>query len=176
MNIFEAIKTRRSYRGEFLDKKVDRETLEKIVKAGIEAPSGCNAQTTKFIIIDDIELVKKINLMHQGNNAMKTAKAFIACYIDKNPLAVYKNMSFQKEDCAAAVENMLLAITGLELASVWIDGWLKSDNNAEKIASIVNLPSEKTIDVLLPIGFPKEKNISSPPKLSFNERVSFNNC
>lgn len=48
------------------------------------------------------------------------ARAFIACILDKNPEAVYEGHVFQVEDCAAAMENMFLAITALDYASVWI--------------------------------------------------------
>jgi hypothetical protein len=50
-------------------------------------------------------------------------RAFIACILNENPEAVYEGHAFQVEDCAAAVENMLLPITALSCASVWIDHW-----------------------------------------------------
>ena len=60
MDIFEAIESRHSYRGEYVDKRVPREDLQKIVQAGIPAPSGCNAQSTTFVIVDDADVMAKI--------------------------------------------------------------------------------------------------------------------
>ena len=54
MNAFlELIHSRHSFRGEYQAVPVKREDLIKIMQAGIDAPSGCNKQTTSFIAIDD---------------------------------------------------------------------------------------------------------------------------
>ena len=81
--------------------------------------------------------------------------------------------SFQLEDCAAAVENMLLAITSLDYASVWIDGWLRSEGRADKIAEIISLPETKKVQIILPVGIPSEV-VTSPKKKPFSERAWFN--
>ena len=60
MDLFEAIERRYSYRGEFTDAPVGREDLEKIVRAGIRAPSGKNEQVTSFVIVDDPQLLEQI--------------------------------------------------------------------------------------------------------------------
>ena len=60
MNLFEAIAKRHSYRGEFADSPVPRKDLEKIVQAGIQAPSACNAQVATFVIVDDAPLLRQI--------------------------------------------------------------------------------------------------------------------
>jgi|GEM_PF-2879220 Nitroreductase len=59
MNVFEAINSRRSYRGKFKDTPVPREDLVKIMEAGLAAPSGCNKQTTSLIAVDDPEMPMK---------------------------------------------------------------------------------------------------------------------
>jgi nitroreductase len=173
MDLFEAMEKRHSYRGSFTDKPVLKEDLVKILDAGLRAPSGKNQQTTEFIIVDDPELVKSIGMMHQINKAVRQAKAFIVCVIDKVPVPVYEVFSFQLEDCSAAVENMLLAITALGYASVWIDGWLRVEKRADKIGSLLNLPENKKVQVLLPVGVQKEIK-SQPKKKSFDKRVKFN--
>ncbi|MHC4525169.1 MAG: nitroreductase family protein, partial [Planctomycetota bacterium] len=103
MDLFEAIKKRHSYRGEFTDASVSREDLERIVQAGLEAPSGKNCQTTRFVIVDDPKLLEQITQMHPGNKAFQRARAMIVCIIDKNPEATYEGFEFEVEDCAAAV-------------------------------------------------------------------------
>ena len=53
MNTFlELIHSRHSFRGEYQAVPVKREDLIKIMQAGIDAPSGCNKQTTSFIAVD----------------------------------------------------------------------------------------------------------------------------
>lgn len=173
MNFFETVKKRHSYRGGFKDMAVRREDLQTIVQAGLDAPSGCNAQTTRFVIVNEASLVLQISAMNPANKAMNTAKAFIACIVDKQPQGVYQELSFQVEDCAAAVENMLLAIATLGYASVWIDGWLRREGRAETISKLLGVPEAKIVRVLLPIGVPAEE-YKQPQKMPFAQRAWFN--
>lgn len=173
MDLFTVIERRYSYRGPYREDPVPREDLERIVAAGLSAPSGKNAQTTSFVIVDDPVLVKTIGEMHPENQALLTARALIACVIDRRPEAVYEGFSFQVEDCAAAVENMLLAITALGYGSVWVDGWLRGAGRAEKIAGLLGLPEGKMIRVLLPVGVPAGEG-PRREKLPFSRRACFN--
>lgn len=173
MEVFDAIEARHSYRDDFRETTIPRKDLQKIVQAGIQAPSGCNAQTTTFVIVDKPELVKAIGEIPSANKAVRAARAFIACVTDKQPTPVYKTMSFQVEDCAAAVENMLLAVTALGYATVWIDGWLRAENRSETVNSLLGLPESKTVRILLPLGIPTEKK-RQKEKLPFEQRACFN--
>jgi nitroreductase len=172
MDLFEAIYKRHSYRGAFLETAIPRENLIKIVDAGIAAPSGKNAQTTSFIIVDDPALVDTIGRMH-NLAAMHSMRALIICVVDENPPAIYEGNDFVVEDCAAAVENMLLAITALGYASVWIDGWLRIQSMFRTIGEMLKVPEGKTIRVILPIGIPAETRIPQQKK-PFDKRASFN--
>ena len=173
MDIFDAIRERHCYRGAYKDFKPNREDLVKIVEAGLMAPSGKNSQTTEVVIIDESSIISDISVMHPQNKAMQQAKAYICCIVDNNPPAVYEGLSFQLEDCAAAVENMLLAITAFGYASVWVDGWLRAEGRADKIAKLINLPNAKKVQIILPIGVPSDI-VASPKKKSFSERAWFN--
>lgn len=173
MNTFDAIHERRSYRGRFSPEILHQGDLAQIVEAGIAAPSGKNRQTTEFVIIDDPDLLAKVRKMHEDNTAMKQAVAYIACIIDRDHEQSEEGLTFQVEDCAAAVENMLLAITALGYASVWVDGWLRFEGRAEAIGELIGLPKSKVIRVLLPVGIPAE-NLPHVDKKPFEERAWFN--
>lgn len=172
MDFFDVVKERYSYRESFADKSVTREELKKIVQAGLDAPSGKNEQTTEFVIVDEQSIIDKIGLICKLP-AVKTAKAIIFCLIDQNPEKIYQGYDFQIEDCAAAVENMLLAITALGYASVWIDGWLRVEGRNQEIASLINVPSYKKVAIMLPVGQPVQDG-PRQKKLPFEKRVSFN--
>ena len=173
MDLFDVIAKRHSYRGPFRDQAIRRTDLQRIVQAGLLAPSGKNAQTTRFAIVDDRELVRKIAEMPGANTAVQQAKAYIACIVDHNPEAVYEGFDFQVEDCAAAVENMLLAVTALGYATVWIDGWLRVEGRAEAIAGLLGLTKGKLVRVILPLGVPQETR-PQVEKMPFEERAWFN--
>jgi len=171
MDFFDAVEKRFSYRKKLGSVLPSFDDLKMIVQAGLDAPSGCNRQTTGFIIIQDKETVKKINTMPGANGSMATAPCFIACHIGRVQEEAYEGYSFEVEDCAAAVENILLGATALGYAAVWIDGWLRRDNRAEFIADLCGLSHERVIRVLIPLGTPVEEQ-KKPDKKSFEERVT----
>ena len=172
MELFKAIEARHSYRGAYTDDPVPRDDLKRIVAAGLAAPSGCNAQTTRFVIVDDPEILAAIGNLHTIP-AMQQAKAFICVVLDREPAPVYQELSFQVEDCSAAVENMLLALTALGYGSVWIDGWLRAENRAETIGDMLGVPSDKILRIILPVGVPAAEG-PRRDKLPFVKRAWFN--
>ncbi|MBP5621058.1 MAG: nitroreductase family protein [Thermoguttaceae bacterium] len=170
MDFFETIAKRTCYRGEFNDTPVSREILTKVVEAGIMAPSACNQQSPSFIAVDDPAVLARIAEVLPLPTC-KTAKAAIVCVADERP--VFNEISFYKEDCAAAVENMLLALTDFGYSSVWLDGVLRRDQVAERIADILNIPAGKRVQILLPIGVPAGE-VPKSGRLPFEKRASFN--
>ena len=170
MELFEAIAKRYSYRGDFTNASVSRGDLEKIVQAGIQAPSACNGQVASFVIVDDPKLLTEIAQII-GKEFCRTAKAMIVCVADPRP--VYNNFAFPVEDCSASVENMLLAITALGYASVWLDGVLRVAQIGERIAKLLGVPSGQTVRVVLPIGVPATPGVQRE-RQPFKKRAWFN--
>jgi nitroreductase len=170
MDLFDAIANRYSYRGEFTRQPVPRKDLEKIVRAGIQAPSGCNAQVATFVVIDDPELLRQIAEI-MDKPVCSTARAMIVCVTDPRP--AFAGMSFAAEDCAASVENMLLAITALGYASVWLDGALRTEDRAAHIGRLLGVSPQRTVRVLLPIGVPADPG-QQRERLPFDQRAWFN--
>ncbi|MDC7124920.1 MAG: nitroreductase family protein [Spirochaetales bacterium] len=171
MDFFEVVKNRYSYRKTLETSPLPIEDLKKIVQAGLDAPSGKNGQTTGFIIITNPEIIAKIHDIPGGNIATTTAPAFIACHIAKEPVPIYQGNSFDIEDCAAATQNILLAATALGYNTVWVDGWLRSENRAEIIGELCGLESDRIIRILIPVGKATASQ-RRPEKKGFDERVS----
>ena len=103
MNVFEAIRKRRSVR-ELVPVEIPMEDLEKIVDTGRRAASGMNAQPREFIVITDQGLIEQLAL---AQGFIRDASAVVAVVADDS------GSMYWLEDVAASVENMLLAITAL---------------------------------------------------------------
>jgi len=170
MDLFEAIGKRHSYRGPFTDAPVPRDHLRRIVQAGMQAPSAKNEQVVSFVILDDPQVLEQVKQIID-RPASQTAQAMIVCVTDPRP--TLGEISFAAEDCAACVENMLLAITALGYATVWLDGVLRFEGKAERIGRLLGVPQPKHVRVVLPLGVPAEAGVQKE-KLPFDRRAWFN--
>ena len=166
----DAIKARYSYRGTFTDKPVTREQLTAILQAGLEAPSGKNAQTTELIGVDDPALLKELADIMAMPYA-PSAKA--AVIVITEPQVVFNGRSFHVQDYSAAIENMLLAIADMGFASVWAEGVTSTDDKNARIAKLLGIPDNKTVVCYMPIGEAANPGKQAPRK-PFNERAWFN--
>ena len=171
MNTLDTIAARHSYRGTYLNTPVPREDLLKILKAGYDAPSGCNKQTTSFIAVDDPKLMEKLfSVIEKGLG--KTAPAMICVLTQK--IIAYRDRTYYVQDYAAAIQNMLLAIEDLGYASCWVEGHITDvDRIGDKMAAILGVPEGYELICYLPVGVPAEE-IKVVEKKPFEERAWFN--
>lgn len=171
MNVLDAINNRRSYRGKFKPDPIPREHLQTIMQAGLDAPSGCNKQTTSLIAIDDKATLEKVLGVIQPPVA-QTAPAAI-CVLTQR-INAYRDKCYAVQDYSAAIENMLLAIVGLGCASCWYEGHITDEDNiGRKIADILGVPSDYDLVCFLPVGIP-ETDAALPKKKPFEQRAWFN--
>ena len=171
MNVIEAIHYRHSYRGKYKDIPVPKEDLIKIMQAGLDAPSGCNKQTTSLIAVDNPDVLKQLHSVIEPPVG-ETAPAAI-CVLTQRVNA-YRDKCFAVQDYSAAIQNMLLAIVELGYQSCWYEGHITDDDKiCDKMAQILNVPEGYELVCFLPIGI-AESNPIHPPKKTFEERAWFN--
>ena len=91
------------------------------MQAGIDAPSGCNKQTTSFIAIDDPHILKQ--LLNVIDPPIGQSAPAAICVLTQRIYA-YRDKCFAIQDYSAAIENMLLAIIALGYESCWYEGTL----------------------------------------------------
>ena len=115
--VLKAIETRRSIR-EYTAKKVSREDLDMILKAGTYAPSGMNRQPVIFVAVTDKETRDELSemnarIMGTDSDPFYGAQTVIVVLADKTaPTYVY--------DGALAMGDLMLAAHSLGIGSCWI--------------------------------------------------------
>lgn len=144
MDLFQAIEQRASVR-DLKPADLSKADLERILDAGRRAPSGRNTQPIEFIVIREADTLKKLS---RAQACIGDVSIAIAIAADPS------KSEFWLEDIAAAAENMLLAITALGYASVWIEGTLFDSENEYK--ELLGVPPDMRLVVALPIGVPQE--------------------
>ncbi len=129
--VLDIIKSRRSNRAFKKDIQIPNEELEKILEAGIWAPSGHNHQPYFFTVIQNKELIKDLNYLSKESGKNFTDE-IIKKMCENETFNIFYDaptviiVSYDKEavtpieDTSAAVQNILLAAESLGIASCWI--------------------------------------------------------
>lgn len=129
--VLDIIKSRRSNRAFKKDIQIPNEELEKILEAGIWAPSGHNHQPYFFTVIQNKELIKDLNYLSKESGKNFTDEIIkkmceneiFNIFYDAPTIII---VSYDKEavtpieDTSAAVQNILLASQSLGIANCWI--------------------------------------------------------
>ena len=153
VGILEAIKTRRSIRS-FLPKEIETEVINKILEAGFCAPSSKGKRPWHFIVVTDKVFLRSMALCGNYISFNTTPCCIIVCG-DRNINGINE---FLIEDCAAAIQNILLAAHGLGLGATW-HGLIRSgpnsaNTNYKEICKKYKLP-EKIIPIAaIALGYP----------------------
>jgi nitroreductase len=147
----ETIRTRRSVR-EFTGQPVERHLLERIITAGIWAPSGLNNQPWRFVIIRDADVRAQLAALTHDAHIVKAAAALIAIYLDHETM--YDRIK-DHQSAGACIQNMLLTACELGLGAVWLGQILRSK---DQVNSILRLGSRYELAALLAVGWPQHRS------------------
>ena len=157
----------RSYK----NKPVEKEEIEKLLRAGMAAPTAMNKQPWHFVVVTDKGQLQKLS--EANPYAAMAAKAPLAIVVcgDMNKAAEGNAREFWIQDCSAATENILLATTGMGLGAVWT-GTYPSKERCADVAKVLGLPESLIPLNTIVIGYP-DADVS--PKDKWNtENISYN--
>ncbi len=149
MELQKAIETRRSVRA-FTERKVTKNEIEAILRAGTMAPSACNMQSWHFYVICDDSQREK--LKEVCAEWVSQAPCVILICTDENGIVSRfgdRGRKFPMQDTALAMENMLLKAVDLGLGGCIIGAYKQ-----EAVTELFNIPKEHTVVALMPIGEP----------------------
>ncbi len=167
MDVFTAVQKRRSCR-KYLQKPVEFEKIGLILESACFAPSAGHIQNWKFIIVNEPEKIQKIS--HYSFQQYWVAKAPViiaVCSLCEKQETFYGKRGSQLysiQSVAAAIENLLLTATALELGTCWVGGFEDG-----RVKDILQVPSNVNLHALITVGYPDEV----PEK---KEIVQLNTC
>lgn len=163
--VIECIMTRTSVRS-YSGRKVDKKTIEKILKAGMAAPTAANQQAWEFVVITSDSLKERISDSFEYTKMVKDCAFAVAVCgnMDKLFDGDLREGGFWTLDGAAASENMLLAAHALGLGGVWCGIYPLVDRE-KTLSEILNLPSNLKPLNILSFGYP---SAATAPKDKWN--------
>lgn len=152
MDLYKAIHTRRSIR-KYKDQEVDRETIKRILAAAMSAPSSGNEQPWHFIVITEKKILEQVPSINPYAGMAKDAPCAVLVCGDLSKENFPGNWML---DCAAAVQNMLLAIHAEGLGGVWTGIYPEYDR-IEGFRELFSLPLNIVPFALVPLGYPDQE-------------------
>lgn len=160
MTFQEFIKQRQSVR-KYKENPVEREKIEKIIEAVHLAPSACNSQPWKIIIVDDPKLKNEVaqatfSKTISFNKFAVQAPVLAVLVIEKAKLIAQiggsiKNMEYPKIDIGIAAAHFCLQAAELGLGTCMI-GWF----DEKKIQQLLNIPEKRKVGLVITLGYPPE--------------------
>lgn len=162
----------------YSDKAVEKEKIERIIEAGRIAPSACNAQPWKFIVVDDKTLLGQLadaaSAPLLGMNGFVSQAPLQIVVIREQPNfsskvgGAIKNKDYSLIDIGITCQNICLQAEAEGLGSCMI-GWFDED----RVKKLLNIPKSKRVELLITIGYSlstKREKRRKPPE----DTVSFN--
>ena len=165
MEIKEAIYERKSIRS-FNEKPVSKDVIIKLIDAAQQAPSACNQQLWKFIVVDDKPTRVALTEKAKGSPFFKTAPVTIIVLYKKN---IVTNESADIQSAAGAIENLLLMAQSLGLGATWINHF----GDEKVIRELLAIPESYRIVSTVVLGHYAGK-IKKPARTEPQSLVSFN--
>lgn len=166
MDFFSLIKTRRSVRS-FQEKGVDRELIKKIIEMATYAPSACDIQGWRFIVIDDERKKQQIFDMGGSINIKVAPAGILVLYDNRTQNTEYADYI---QSAAAAIENLILAAHYLGLGTCWTCHLPPK----KQLGKLFKIPPTLSPIAYILIGYKKNEPLEVPRKYKLEALISYN--
>ncbi|MDW5300520.1 MAG: nitroreductase family protein [Sedimentibacter sp.] len=152
-NLLDLLMKRRSIRV-FKKEKLENELIQKLIKAGLLAPSSKNKKPVEFIVIDDRDTILKLKACkNKGIIGLETAPCAIVVIGDREKSDVWI------EDASIAASYIQLEAEDLGLGTVWIQmrkRFSDFDNAETEVRKVLNIPENYGVLCIIAVGYKNE--------------------
>ena len=114
MTLSEILFRRLSVR-KFTDRKVDRQTIDKILEAALTAPSSKNTRSSRFMVVDDPTMLERISQMRDSGSAFVKNAPMAVIVLGDTALT-----DLWVDNCAISATILQLAAEEQGLGSCWV--------------------------------------------------------
>lgn len=160
MELFEAILERRSVRA-FKPTPIPDELLDKVLEAARWAPSAGNCQARDFIVVQDVEVKRKLCEAALGQTFIEDAPVnIVVCANEMRSARRYGGRGrdfYCLLDAAASIQNILLIVHDLGLGACWVGAFEDG-----LVSEALNLPDWLRPVAIIPIGYSDERPWKTP--------------
>lgn len=158
MNVFEAIRRRRSVRN-YASRPIPDEVLARLCQALRMAPSACNLQPWHFVLVSDPDLRQQ--LAHAANDQHFIAAAPVTVVACGLPGQAYQRMGGTGNsvdiDVAIALDHLMLAAAAEGLGTCWIGAFAEPE-----VKRLIGAPAAVKVVAMTPLGYPATADLQHP--------------
>ncbi len=153
--ILENLMTRNSVR-KYTLQSIEKEKIEKMLRAGMAAPSAGNKQPWAIVVVDDKGALTRLgDALPYAKMTSNAPVAMVVCG-DLSKGFEGKESEYWIQDCSAVTENILLAAHALGLGAVWT-GVFPMQERMDIVSEELGLPEHVIPLNVIPIGYPDGK-------------------
>lgn len=167
MGLLPQIDNRQSAKS-FIDRPVDKEELERILEAGRRAPSAKNRQPWRFIVVDNVDVHKRLESAAFGQEHVAQAPIIIAACTTNIDYRMPNGQMSYPIDVAVAVSFMMIQAEAEGLGSCVVTTF-----DEQEVKDILTVPHKMRIVMLLLVGHPGEYALPTQRK-AMHRVVSYN--
>lgn len=148
------IKSRRSVR-KFKTKAPDWRYIIEAIDAARYAPMAGNNYTLKFILVDDPQKIKHLAEAAQQPFVAQAKYIVVVCSTTSRTTNLYgeRGKMYTRQQAGAAIQNFLLKIEELGLATCWIGYFVEYI-----VKDTLSIPENVDVEAFFPVGY------ECPPK------------
>ncbi|GEM_PF-112937 len=151
-DFFSVVHSRKSVR-KFLDTPVPKEALEKILKAGMAAPTAVDRRPWAFVAVTDRTVLDALAEKLPFAKMLYQAGAAIIVLGDLDKALPGEAQAYWIQDTSAVTQNILLAVEAMGLGAVWTGVYPNKDREAT-VRELLELPLNVIPLNVIPIGYP----------------------
>lgn len=168
--VLDNIATRTSIR-DYEARPVEKEKIEKMLRAAMAAPTAMNKQPWHFVVVDQRNVLDALAGANPYAKMLKKAPLAIVVCGNTDKMIEGGGRDFWIQDASAATENLLLAAHAMGLGAVWT-GAYPSEERCISISKVLSLSDNLIPLNMIVVGYPAEH---PQPKRKFKEEnVSYN--
>lgn len=152
-NLLNLLMKRRSIRV-FKNEMPEGELIQKLIKAGLLAPSSKNKKPVELVVIDDKDTMSKLKVCkNKGIIGLETAPCAIVVIGDSEKSDVWI------EDASIAASYIQLEAENLGLGTVWIQmrkRFSDLDSSETEVRKVLNIPEKYGVLCIIAVGYKNE--------------------
>lgn len=137
----------------YQDRAVEADKIERLIKAGFQAPSAHNQQAWEVIVVQDKDHLHQLASVSKYFVCLENSPLAIVTLANKGSMVTPE---FWQQDLAALSQNILLEAVHLDLGGVWL-GVAPRRERMERVKEVLGLPEHVLPFSILSIGYPMKE-------------------